>query len=103
MALATQSETRATLEHLLCNETLSLVELYELKLDDIMHQPVDYAVLAKKCLRILLDSTGSGSVNDLMSVLSTELTDIKTTRRLERNLTRAEISESICLSCKGFI
>lgn len=86
-----QSETRATFERLLSNAPLKLVELYELKLDDIIHQPVELAVLAKKSLRIMLDAEGSVSVNHLMGVLVTELTDIETTRRLGRNLDRKSV------------
>jgi hypothetical protein len=82
---------------------LNLVELYELKLEDIMHQPVELAVLAKKSLRIVLDAPGPVSVSHLLGILTTELTEIETTRRLEKRLTEAEISKTICSSCKGFV
>ncbi|KAJ5602062.1 hypothetical protein N7510_011596 [Penicillium lagena] len=98
-----QSETRATFERLLSNRPPKLVDLYELKLDDIMHQPVELAVLAKKTLRIVLDATGSVSVSHLVDALTTELTDIESAWRLGRGLTEAEITEIICSSCKGFV
>jgi hypothetical protein len=98
-----QSETRTTFERLLSNAPIKLVELYELKLDDVMQQPVELAVLAKKTLRIMLDATGPVSVSHLMGGLTTELTGIETAWGLGRGLTEAEISKTIRSSCKGFV
>ncbi|KAJ5135376.1 uncharacterized protein N7515_004654 [Penicillium bovifimosum] len=98
-----QSETRATFERLLNDAPLNLVELYELKLDDVVHQPTELAVLAKKALGIVLDTKGPVTVSKLMGALTTELTDVASAQRLGRGLTEAETTETICSSCKGFL
>ncbi|GJP88753.1 hypothetical protein CBS147323_10006 [Aspergillus niger] len=98
-----QSETRATFERLLNDAPLNLVELYELKLDDVVHQPTELAVLAKKALGIVLDANGSVTVSKLMGALTTELTDVASAQRLGRGLTETETTETICSSCKGFL
>lgn len=98
-----QSETRATFERLLNDAPLNLVELYELKLDDVVHQPTELAVLAKKALGIVLDANGSVTVSKLMGALTTELIDVASAQRLGRGLTETETTETICSSCKGFL
>ncbi|KAH8691793.1 hypothetical protein BGW36DRAFT_303870 [Talaromyces proteolyticus] len=96
-----QSETRATFERLLSNTYPSLMEVYELKLDDVMHQPAELAALANKVLRMML--AGPVRVSQLKTTLTPELKDVASAQGLGMDLTDEEIAKVICSSCKGFV
>ncbi|KAL5043001.1 hypothetical protein BDW71DRAFT_216650 [Aspergillus fruticulosus] len=98
-----QAETRAMFERLLHNPSSSIIEIYELMLDDLMHQSAELATLAKKTLRTILDAAGPVSICQLTSALAPELSDVASARRLGRDLTEAEIVEAFHSSCKGFV
>lgn len=98
-----QAETRTMFERLLHNRSSSLIEIYELMLEDLMHQPVELAKLAKRILKKIIDAGGLVSVYELMSALAPELTGVASARHLGRDLTDAEISEAFHSSCKGFV
>ncbi|KAL6234177.1 hypothetical protein BDW75DRAFT_251623 [Aspergillus navahoensis] len=63
-----QTETRAIFDRLSYNPPSSTVEFYELMLENIMCQPNELAVLAKKTLRIILDTAGSVNICKLVKV-----------------------------------
>lgn len=90
-------------ERLLHNQSSSLTEIYELMLEDLMHQPAELATLAKGTLKRIIDAGGPVSVYELTSALAPELTGVASARHLARDLTDAEISEACQSSCKGFV
>lgn len=98
-----QAETRTTFERLLYNRSLSLVENYELTLEDLIHQSAEVATLAKRTLKKLIDAVGPVSVCELMSALAPELKGVASARHIGRDLTDAEIIEVFHSSCKGFV
>lgn len=98
-----QAETRSMFERLLRNRSSSLVEIYELMLEDLMHQPAELATLAKRTLKKIIDADGSVSIYELTSALASELTGVASARHLGRDLTDTEISEVLHSSCKGFV
>lgn len=98
-----QAETKTTFERLLHHRYSSLVEMYELMLEDLMHQSAELVTLAKRTLRKIIDAVGPVSVCELMSALAPELTSVASARHLGRDLTDAEINEAFRSSCKGFV
>lgn len=98
-----QAETRATFERLLHNPPSSLHEMYELTLDNVIHQSVELAALAKKTLMIILEAAGPVSVSQLMSALASELISVTSAQHLGRDPTEGEIVEACLSSCKGFV
>ncbi|KAL1848838.1 hypothetical protein Plec18170_007854 [Paecilomyces lecythidis] len=98
-----QAETRAIFERLLGDSPRCLVETYELIFGKVTHQPVAFAALGKKTLRIMFEAACSTSANQLRSVLESELRAIRAAQNLSRNLTEGEIFEACITSCKGFV
>ncbi|KAL5361817.1 hypothetical protein BJX96DRAFT_166174 [Aspergillus floccosus] len=85
-----QAETSTSFERLLHNRSLSLIEIYDLLFDDLMHQPAELATLAKKFLKKILNSGG-------------RFTAVASARHLGRELTDIEMIEATHTSCKGFV
>jgi uncharacterized protein YdaL len=84
-----QAETRTTFERLLQNRYSSLIDIYELMLEDLMHQAAEHATLAKRTLKKMIDAGGPVSVYELTSALAPELAGVASARHLGRDLTDA--------------
>lgn len=72
-------------------------------LDNVIHQSVELAALAKKVLRIVLETASPVSVSQFMSALAPELTGVASAQHLGRELTTREILEACLSSCKSFV
>ncbi|KAJ5781525.1 uncharacterized protein N7518_010008 [Penicillium psychrosexuale] len=95
-----KAETKARFERLLYSPPLTLAQMYELMLDDVMHQPPEAVALAKKTLRVLMETAGPVSISQLKSALASESED---TSYVGKDVTEEELFEACIASCKMFV
>ena len=79
------------------------MKTYEWMFENVIRQPVELATLAKKTLRVVLETADLVNISLLMSALAAELTGLVSTHHLGRSLTEGEIIEACLLSRKGFL
>lgn len=95
-----KAETKARFERSLCSPPLTLAQMYELMVGDVIHQPPEAVALAKKTLGILMQTAGPVSISQLKSTLASESED---SRYVGRDVTEEELFEACIASCKMFV